>query len=226
MPKLASAREVIARLMRGVVAPKCEPIYSCGHIEPSSEHEFAKGLAACSIRFSGRKDYVGLVIAVRDPKNQKVVRAVAVTMNNDASRVLNFIKKNTDLNISSVRSVVLSSNEKIAGWSNSIHNYLQEGIKCARLQRLRVLFSQGHSPLAERTLRVRAGKKSSSQSSSTTPSTSPMSRLPTVRSQPTPPIVWTRRVMLPSAAGRSLPSELPSRSRGQGVLHLSSSMTN
>lgn len=226
MPKLASAREVIARLMRGVVAPKGEVVYSRDHIEPSSEHEFAKGLAACSIRFSGRKDYVGLVIAVRDPTNPKLVRALAVTMNSEGSRVLHFIKKNTHLNISSVRSVKLGTSEKIAGWSNSIHNYLQEGIKCARLQRSRALFSQGHSPLAERTLRVRAAMKSSSQSSSTTPSTSRTSRPPTARSTPTPPIVWTRKVMLPSAAGRSLPNELPSKSRGQGVLHLSYSMTN
>lgn len=222
--KLASAKETIARLMRGVISAPAPIEYKRGSVEPMSEREFTKGMLLSGVRYSGRRDFVGLSL-VSTTDNKFITRSVKVE-ERDGTRVVLFSSHYVHEGITT-RVLVLGNGEKVCSLSSTIHNFLKDGIKCARLRKLHVYSSLLRSPAAGRGSPAQGqAMKSSSRSSSISLSTSRQKNRPTAGKAATPPIVWTKRVTLPSAAGPSVPNELPSRSRSMGTLHLPSAMNS
>lgn len=222
MPKFASARETIARLMRGEVKAPAPVSYMFD--EPKSEREFTKGLTLSAVRYSGRKDFIGLYLTATTD-NKFIHRNVEVVVKNGVRAVV--FQTVYIHNGSTTRILKLKDDESVCSLSSTIFNFLREGIKCARLQKLHVYSSV---PVSRRVVGGRCAPKNnptpSSQSSSISPSTLQRKKSLTVAQAPTPHIVFKRTARLTSGAGLSLPNAQQSRSGGRETLHLPSATTN
>lgn len=221
--KLASAKETIARLMRGIVRAPAAVSYR--FVEPQSERQFTKGMTLTNVQYSGRKDFIGLQLTTVVALGS-VTRRVIVDTYDDYHKAVVFI---TDFkhNGRTWRVLKIKNDESICALSSTIHHFLLEGAICARLRKLRVGSSRHSSRPAGAGQSVpRTPTKYWLPSSNTNPSTSQQKKRPTAGKAATPPIVWTKKATSPSAAGRSLPNELPSRSRSMGTLHLPSATNN
>lgn len=221
--KLASAKETIARLMRGIISAPAPIEYKRGSVEPMSEREFTKGMLLSGVRYSGRRDFVGLSL-VCATDNKYITRSVKVD-ERGGSRAILFSSHYAHEGITT-RVLVLSDGEKVCSLSSMIHNFLKDGIKCARLRKLRVYSSVPRSPAAGRGSPVQGqAMKSSLRSTNGMKYTSPQKPARTAKSEVTPPIVL-KKAKSRSVVGPSTLIELPSRSRSMGTLHLPSGMTN
>lgn len=217
--KLASAKETIARLMRGIVRAPAAVSYR--FVEPESERQFTKGMLLTNVQYGGRKDFIGLQLTTVVALGSVTRRVIVDTYDDDHKAVV-FI---TDFkhNGRTWRVLKIKNDESICALSSTIHHFLLEGAICARLRKLRVGSSRHSSrPVGAGQSVPRTPTKYWSPSSSTSLSTSQQKKRPIAGKVATPPIVWTKKATSSSAAGRSLPSELPSRSRSTGTLHLPS----
>lgn len=147
MARSVSIETIVARSKRAVVAaPSPAPIHK-GWGEPVNEREFVKGLATDIIRFSNRRDYVGLVIVAKCPYNSRV-RYTFEVMEREGVRTLVFIKSRTGYG-HVLRSLKLKDREKINSLTSTITNFLSGEPLCATLKKLQSAFLPASSQRVE-----------------------------------------------------------------------------
>lgn len=135
-------QQVVARSKRGVVEPRPAPEFHKGWGERVNEREFVKGLSTLSVRFSGRRDYVGLHVISACPYDKKVTYTFSV-VEREGVRSLLFIRSRRGYGYV-IRRLTLSDRDKISSLSSIIHNFLLGEPLCPVLKKLLPHFVQAY----------------------------------------------------------------------------------